>query len=454
MFVDTAQRPAAAPREAGTDLRDLDAKALEQRIGELAGQIAAATCRWLLLVAEFDRRNEHERQGFAYCAHWLAWRCSVSRRTAFEYVRVARALWDLPEITASFAAGRVSYSKVRALTKVADREDEGALLAMAEEATAAQLERILLGYGKAISAGDAEEARTRRHLSTRWEADGTLRINGNLPAEEGALLLKALETAREALWRERRADALADAMPADDDGEQRVAGRCPAPSAADAIVALADDSLSRGGLGAARSGGDRYQVVCHVELADLEDPAAARSNGVVDDRAALPPATAARLACDASVVTLVESGGEPVSVGRKTRAIPPSIARALRSRDHGCRFPGCDSRWFLDAHHVKHWAAGGETSLDNLVQLCRHHHRLVHEGGFSVAVVAGRPRFKRPDGSTIADAPPLCAPQARARALPPLRRVDGIGPWTVTAGSRGAPFDLDLTVWTLACRRE
>lgn len=461
MFIDAAPPvstdPFAAPIAPGADasLRDLDAETLERRIGELAGQIAAATCRWLLLVAEFDRRGEHERQGFSCCARWLAWRCSVSRRTAFEYVRVARALADLPLTTASFAAGKLSYSKVRALTRVVDPDDEQALLDLAEDATAAQLERILLAYRKATSPDEAEEARARRHLTTSWEDDGNLRISGILPAEEGTLLLKALEIACEGLWRERTADRLAEATPADDEGERKVAEDCPAPSTADAIVALADDFLARGSLGADRSGGDRHQVICHVDLADLADPGSARSNAVVEGRAGLPPATASRIACDASVMLMVESGGSPVSVGRKTRAIPPAIARALRSRDHGCRFPGCGSTRFVDAHHVRHWAAGGETSLDNLVRLCRHHHRLVHEGGFGVEMVAGRPRFTTPDGERIPDAPKL-GPSKRGSGPAPalLRWVRGIDQRTVMAGSRGEPFDLDLTVSTLACRRE
>jgi hypothetical protein len=369
-------------------------------------------------------------------------------------VRVAQRLGELPLITASFAAGRLTYSKVRALTRVAEPEDEASLLDMAEEATAAQLEQILIGYRKAIGPSEAEESRAKRHLSTRWEADGTLRISGNLPAEEGALLLKALELVQDGLRREHAADALADAMPTDDNRERQVADRCPAPSKADALLALADDSLARGGLGPERAGGDRHQVVCHVDLADLKDADAARGNGVVADRAALAPATVARLACDASLVALVESKGEPLAVGRKTRAIPPSIARALRSRDHGCLFPGCGSTRFIDAHHVTHWAAGGETSLGNLIQLCRHHHRLVHEGGFSVAMVAGRPRFKRPDGSTIPSSPPLRGTERALRNPRSLRRPSKIDAWTVAGRSRGARFDLDLTVWTLACRRE
>jgi hypothetical protein len=87
--------------------------------------------------------------------------------------------------------------------------------------------------------------------------------------------------------------------------------------------------------------------------------------------------------------------GEPLSVGRKSRAVPPAIRRALKARDDGCRFPGCTRTRFVDAHHIEHWADGGETSLDNLVQLCRHHHRLVHEGGFACErEPGGRLRFR------------------------------------------------------------
>lgn len=94
--------------------------------------------------------------------------------------------------------------------------------------------------------------------------------------------------------------------------------------------------------------------------------------------------TSKRLCCDASISRLVENEqGEPLSIGRKSRVIPPAMRRALKARDRQCRFPGCTHRYFMDGHHIKHWADGGETGLDNLVQLCRHHHRLVHEGGFA-----------------------------------------------------------------------
>jgi hypothetical protein len=109
------------------------------------------------------------------------------------------------------------------------------------------------------------------------------------------------------------------------------------------------------------------------------------------------------MACDASVLRWRESAsGEPLSIGRKTRSIPPALRRALQRRDGGCRFPGCTCRRFVDAHHIVHWADGGETSMDNLVMLCRRHHRLVHEGGFGVRMgPGGEVCFSYPDGAAL-----------------------------------------------------
>ena len=461
-------RDAAERRPAPVGELALDS--LDREIGELAADISAATCRWLLLVAEFDRRDGHEQWGFASCAAWLAWRCSIASRAAYENLRVARALAELPRISAGFSAGRLSYSKVRALTRVAEPENERELLELAEGATASQLERIVAGYRTAISAGDAEEARSRRRLSTRWEPDGTLRLTGNLPAEEGALLLKALEVVEEKLRSERIADGLADGRPAIHEQEQQLAERVPAPSSADALIAIAEGALAGGSMDVNRGGGDRHQVVVHVDLGDLRVPTdtgtspgtanaadTAVQNGVIADRAPIAPETVKRLGCDAAVVAIVERDGEPISVGRKTRSVPPSIARALRTRDRGCRFPGCGSRRFVDAHHIRHWAEGGETSLSNLIQLCHHHHRLVHEGGFSVEVHGGgggEVTFRRPDG-TVVPVVPKVRTGSTSGCIRTARRFGGAGidGSTIAARSRGEPFDLDLTVFTLASRR-
>ena len=126
----------------------------------------------------------------------------------------------------------------------------------------------------------------------------------------------------------------------------------------------------------------------------------------LDNGPALSADTARRLSCDASLVPMLNGPKGALDVGRKTRAIPPSLRRALDARDHGCQFPGCNNREWVDAHHITHWARGGETKLDNLVLLCGHHHRLVHEGGFGVSRrVDGALAFHRPDGRVIPAVP-------------------------------------------------
>ncbi len=424
--------------------RELSLSRLDREIGQLAAHIAAATCRWLQLIAEFDRRKGHEASGFSSCATWLAWRCSVAPRAAHEHLRVARSLTSLPLITAAFASGSLSYSKVRALTRVAEPEMEEELVELALQATAAQLERVMRGYRGAL-AEDGELAFERRHLTTHWDDDGSLRISGSFPAEEGALLLKALELTQRQLDKPR-----SEAGTEFDEVRPRA-------TLSDAMVALAESAIANGVRAA--SGGDRHQVVVHVDLGDLAGAHGDRSDGngysgaTLVSRVGLPVATVQRLGCDASIVALIEDQGKPLSVGRKTRSIPPSVARALRARDRGCRFPGCDRDHFVDAHHVEHWARGGETSLENLVQLCRHHHRLVHEGGFSVEPWRGGFAFRRPDGSLVPAVPPGspgsvegCMRGVGDPSLTPAR----LHPDACRPRSRGAQMDADLAVFALA----
>ncbi len=402
----------------------LSLPALERQLCSLAADINAATCRWLALLAEFDRRAGFERAGFHSCAGWLAWHCSLTARAAREHCRVARRLAELPEIAGAFAAGELSYSKVRALTRVASAELEAELLEVARHATAEQLERVVSGLRRALAGDEAELARERRHLSLRWEAEGMLRVAGLLPAEEGELLIRAIEAAREALRRE--------------------GGIASKPDRADGLNALAESLLAQGPVAA--PGGERNQVVVHVDLDRLAAPPGPPhpelpSTARVGAGGAVGGGTAQRLACDASVVTLVERAGEPVSVGRKARTVPPAIRRALRTRDRGCAFPGCGHERYVDAHHIRHWAAGGETALNNLVMLCRRHHRLVHEGGFSIE---GDPRsglrFLRPDGAEVGARTPV-SPRALSPAPKPLRT------------GAGDALDLDHVLLLLAGRR-
>jgi hypothetical protein len=191
---------------------------------------------------------------------------------------------------------------------------------------------------------------------------------------------------------------------------------------------------------------DRFQVVVHVDAETLGN--AATGGGLCETETGAPLAaeTARRLSCDAAIVPLLERHGQPLSVGRKTRAIPPALRRALASRDHGCRFPGCGERRFVDAHHLEHWAHGGHTALENLVQFCRHHHRLLHEGGYTVAGHPDRLVFHRPDGRAVPAVPAPPPGCASALVRQHHRRDLAIAPDACVPGWAGEHLDLPAAV--------
>jgi hypothetical protein len=170
-------------------------------------------------------------------------------------------------------------------------------------------------------------------------------------------------------------------------------------------VLMAETLLARGA--APLAAGDRHLVTVHIDEQVLRDETA-DGKCELEGGAALPPATVRRLCCDGGLVAVVEgANGDALDVGRKTRAVPAAMRRALDARDGGCRFPGCSNTRFVDAHHIHHWADGGETKLDNLVLLCRRHHRAVHELGFRVEREGKRIRFLRPNGCAVPQAPAL-----------------------------------------------
>jgi hypothetical protein len=371
--------------------RALSISELEAQITELTGHLNAASHRWLVLIAEFDRCNGWSDSATQSCAHWLNWRCGIDLGAAREKLRVAHALEKLPRISAAMARGELSYSKVRALTRVAAAETEELLLSIALHGTAHHVETVVRHYRRAQQAEElSREARQQanRRVSYYFDGDGSLVLKASLPAEAGALLVKAFEAALEASSSPDVSAETSREQPEEEPKEEKpssAARRTDAsvvkeekPSVAarraDALVAMAESFLKHGA--AALGGGDRHQVVAHVDATTLHDGTAGRCE--LEDGPAIPAETARRLPCDASIVTLVENNrGEPLNIGRKTRSIPPAIRRALNARDRGCRFPGCPNTRYLDGHHVHHWAHGGETKLSNLVMLCRFHHRQV-----------------------------------------------------------------------------
>lgn len=369
------------PHPASPPTEDLDRTVadLDRAIVNLSARINASTHDLLILVRRFDERCGWLKWGCESCADWLHWRCDLSLSAAREKVRVAHALKVLPAIGSAFAAGRLSYSKVRALTRVADRHNEEELVTFALRTTAATVEARCqeLRLGSEDSVMDANRAWERRSLSIRRDpARGTMIVTLEVPLEQGEVIDKALDQAREA---------------AGESGPE-FGERSWSQQQADAFVAVASGYLSGSADGSSPS--DRYQVMIHVEQSALADG---------KGRAGLPLESVKRLGCDGSVILVVEDDeGNPLNVGRKTRTIPTALRRALDARDRHCRFPGCRHKRFLEVHHIVHWANGGETSLDNTLLLCTQHHRLEHEGGFRIEKdYLGRWYFVRPDGRGV-----------------------------------------------------
>jgi Domain of unknown function (DUF222)/HNH endonuclease len=390
-------------------------------IAELVAHLDAATARLLDLIRQFDARGGWGN-GFRSCAAWLSWRVGLDPGAAREHVRVARALGSLPRLKEALARGELSYSKVRALTRVASPETEERLLAVGRAGTAEHVEMIVRGWRRMDRKAEAEET-TRRHrhraLHVYPDADGMVVIRGRLEPEVGAAVMQALTAAREALYRRRMSD-----VPA---GTSVVDGSSEAPTMeqqqADALALVAETALHRGMEPGAP--GERYQVVVHVDAQVLAD-ADAPGQSVLEGGARVPAGTSQRLACDASrVVMRHDADGRVTEVGARTRTIPPALRRALQHRDKGCRFPGCGLP-FGQGHHIKHWAHGGPTKLSNLAMLCRRHHRAVHEEGFQVERQAnGELVFRRPDGRPLSEVP--AAPAVPAEPCDVLREQhDGL----------------------------
>jgi uncharacterized protein DUF222/HNH endonuclease len=368
---------------------------LSAAIVKLDRSMRAESYQLLVLIRELDDRFGWAKWSFASCAEWLAWTCGISLSAAREKVRTAHALRLLPAISEAFAEGRLSYSKVRALTRVAEEHDEDLLLAYALDASQTQVEQRCAQIRNVApeSTAAARLAWERRSLSiSRNVARNTVLISVEVPAEDGELVALALDRAV-------AAGEVARGVEFGADGEKASASWC--AQQADAMMAIMRAYLG-GGDGATDSAGvpaastaDHCQVVVHVDAAALQGGAG---------HADLPLETIKRLTCDCSLVAVVEDErGNPLDVGRKQRTVSTALRRALWARDRSCKFPGCHRKRYVEAHHIKHWANHGATNLDNLTLLCWLHHRLLHEGGFRMRrdPDGGALHFTRPDGREI-----------------------------------------------------
>jgi hypothetical protein len=476
---------------------------LEARICELAGHLTAATCQFLLLIADFDARAGWASWEMPSCAAWLSWKCQLAPGTAREHVRVARALPSLPVIRAEFAAGRLSYAKVRALTRIADPDTEADLAAMATPMTAGQLERFARAHRRVTRAENAQVT-SRRKLTWRYDEDKSIGITVWLPPGQGAVVLQALRAWTSDLDHphdpadpdQSRADKLKaqdeqNGISVDGEAEPWLAEKTPAQDLADAIVGICGDYLS--GRAAAADNPDTYQVIIHAGTGAITGvsaetqpggsspraSAASETHAVqpgpavegnfapadmtllrlpathpaypmrchIEDGLALYPATLAMIACNATITTMLHDvNGNLLNVGRRTRKPPPALRRAARDRDrHRCRFPGCESRR-IDLHHVVFWSHGGHTRLANIICLCKRHHALVHDNAIIItAITGGGFSFALPDGTPIESSPPL--PASAPGAITGCHTAD-ITPSTIIPPHSGERLNLQLAIWT------
>lgn len=375
----SSPRAAGGGQEGGSSLRriaeNIDELAREDLFaieGDELVQLWRERCRldaeFTRRFAVFERRQGYTVEGALTGASWLRSRCRMDAGAASDRVFTARGLLALPETEAAFGAGEINYEHARLMARAVDSCGSEAVLAH---------EKLLVDVGReeapqklrfatevlhnavdpdgALQDANAQYSRRGVWLS---ELDGMYRLDGTLDREGGATLRTALE-------------AIMGPAAVDD-------FRTPSQRRADALVELGRKALDRGGLG--RSGGQKPHLAVVVNAEALKGTQA----GELDWVGPVPGETVRRLACDCAVSLLVvDEHGKVVFGSEERRVLSPAQRRAIEKRDRHCRFPGCDRpvAW-TDGHHLKHWADGGPTELDNVYLFCRPHHRLLHEGGW------------------------------------------------------------------------
>jgi uncharacterized protein DUF222/HNH endonuclease len=406
--------------DVAVDVAVLPTEQLEAETCTLAAQLAAATCRFVVLIGELERRGAWRSWGCRSLAHWLSWQCGLGPNAAREHVRVGRALTGLPQTTAAFAAGALSYSKVRALTRITDLDErqESALLEFAKVATASQLERTVGAYRQVVRNVDPDRARAQQsQVRCRvWHHDdGTVTIATRLAPDAAVIVLDALEQARKDIPRTEDVSAETSRAQAFEQVFRRYTQ--PDPHAA-----------------------PRTELVIH---ADEQGNGCDSRHGIM-----LSVEAVRRLTCDAAVRRIVH-GDTHDDVGRKQHKVPRKLRRKVVQRDGDrCRFAGCSARHYLHVHHIVHWDDGGPTDLDNLVLLCSYHHTLVHEGGWRVVGNPNQPlTFVSPEGRVL-DEQPRALLLADWRFVPHTHHtVNG----TAIRTAHGERLDLDWTISALCC---
>jgi len=370
---------AAARKFLARQERQVDLKDYRAVIDSLDGDFSS-------VAREAQKSGAHLVGGSITAASWIARTCDMSINSAADRICVGEQLESLPRVAAALAAGEVGYQSVSILCHLRDnlgekRElfDEDEMLGYAQTYSVYQL-RQLCNVARYVADPDgcfdeAEENYTRRRMHISQMADGLYKVDGLLDPISGA----AFKTA---------AESLAKRLGPDDERSHK-------QRLADATGELAHHAMDKGALP------HRHSVRPHINLTTTLE-------GLKNELGATPAElelslpisnrTLERMACDCTMSRVLLAGSTVIDVGRATRVVSAPTMRALRVRDKGCRFPGCDRKvdW-SNPHHIIFWARGGPGRLPNLVLLCYHHHRLVHEGGWQVIKSGREFRFLPPD---------------------------------------------------------
>jgi hypothetical protein len=321
-------------------------------------------------VRRFDKSGEYAADGALSLTAWLRWKCNLSGGAAMERVEIARQLEKLPETQAALANGDIGFQHVAVLARTAEhvgtaavRKDERSLLQSARTMDPGQFVTVAKNFEHRVDAASAlaetNRAYERRYLHISEPANGLVRLDGVLDAEGGATLRTALQPFMK---------------PAKDDA------RSYGQRSVDALM-----ELCRQGSGGKRDGsGPRPQLIIRASLDTLAGIPGAPA-GELEGGSTLPAETVQRYACDSALSRITGQNELEHELNHASRTLPAAIRRALEARDGQCVWPGCGRplSW-CDGHHLVWWTKGGETTLPNLATLCRPHHRLVHEGGWSL----------------------------------------------------------------------
>ncbi len=379
-------------------LRELPTEELAQTFRELDTLHHSTAAHRLLVLAVLDERGIGHDDGMLDTVGWVTWTARLTQQRARALVEAARALPDRPEITTIALEGRLSDEQLEAVVQVATPENDVEWAEAAPGWTATSL-RAAARNRQMVTREEAVERDRRRELTYRWDPKrGELRLRGRIPDAGGALVAAALDAAADrygpvegGAWDPhpvRCADALVDALSRELDDESEA-------SRATIVVHVPDTALPEGST----------EPGAHL---DADDGGITIAND-----------TARKLACDSKVQALVVDGKcVPINFGRRTRTVPDRLFRLLKERDLHCRAPGCTRTRGLHAHHVVHWIDGGPTDLDNLVLLCRRHHTMLHEYGWTIRAKPNALEFVHADGRPVTPCrPPPLDPALRDRLL-------------------------------------